>query len=118
MGDIYASAIGTCVLQLKEIPPRPAEYDGAVSLFELADGIDETLIRAAFSEYGEIVSLEMGEWPPVTVHFATHEAARAARRAARELAHIAQGIDTLYNEQSYDGRKDEAERDGDDGRGW
>ena len=26
MGDLYASAIGTTVLQLKEIPPRPADY--------------------------------------------------------------------------------------------
>ena len=25
MGDLYASAIGTTVLQLKELPPRPKE---------------------------------------------------------------------------------------------
>ena len=38
MGDLYASAIGTTVLQLKEIPPRPAEFDGVVCLFDLQAG--------------------------------------------------------------------------------
>ena len=50
------------------------------------------------------------------VRFATHEAARAARRAAAELKSICDGIDTLYNERSYDGRMGEAGRDDDEGR--
>ena len=33
MADVYASAVGTTVLQIKEIPPRPKEYDGALCLF-------------------------------------------------------------------------------------
>ena len=61
MGDLYASAIGTCVLILKELPPRPAAYNGALCLFDLAEVTDEISIRAALSEYGEIVSIEMGE---------------------------------------------------------
>ena len=28
MMDLYASAVGTTVLQIKEIPPRPTTYDG------------------------------------------------------------------------------------------
>ena len=36
MGDLYASAIGTTVLQLKEIPPRPSSFDGALCMFGLA----------------------------------------------------------------------------------
>ena len=118
MGDLYASAIGTCVLQLKEMPQRPAEFDGALCLFDLAKDADEIAIRVALSKYGEIVSIEMGEWPPATVHFATHEAARGARRAAAELKHVAGGVDTLFNERSYDGRRGEEGRDDDDGRGW
>ena len=55
---------------------------------------------------------------PVIVRFSTHRAARAARRAAAELTSIAGGVDTQYNERSYDGRTGEAERDDDDGRGW
>ena len=33
MGDVYASAIGTTVMQLKETPQRPVEFDGALVLF-------------------------------------------------------------------------------------
>ena len=120
MGDVYASAIGTRVLQLKEIPQRPAEYDGVLCLFELEDGIDEASIQEALQTYGEIISVtcEADAWPPAIVRFSTHEAARSVRRDAEELKHIAGGIDTLYNERSYDGRKGETERDDDDGRGW
>ena len=35
MADVYASAVGTTALQLKEIPPRPKEFEGVVCLFEL-----------------------------------------------------------------------------------
>ena len=118
MGDLYASAIGTCVLQLKELPQRPAEYNGFVCLFDLVKGTDEIAIRTALREYGEIESIEMGEWPPATVRFSTHEAARGARRAAEKLKHVAGGIDTLFNERSYDGREGDSEQDADDGRGW
>ena len=51
MGDLYASAIGTTVLQLKEIPLRPPELDGKLCLFDLADSVDERAIRAALEEY-------------------------------------------------------------------
>jgi hypothetical protein len=27
MADVYASPLGTCVLQLKDIPPRPVNFD-------------------------------------------------------------------------------------------
>ena len=33
MGDLYASAVGTTILQLKEIPPRPEDYVGQICLF-------------------------------------------------------------------------------------
>ena len=89
-------------------------------MFDLVKDTDETVIRAALSEYGEIVSVrfEVGAWPPAIVRFATHEAARGARRAAAELKHVAGGVDTLFNERSYDGRRGEEGRDDDDGRGW
>jgi hypothetical protein len=41
MGDLYASAIGTTVLQLREIPPRPPEY--AVPYALAPDHIGEAL---------------------------------------------------------------------------
>ena len=120
MGDLYASAIGARVLQLKEIPQRPAEYDGVLCFFDLEKGIDQAAIQNVLEKYGTIISVtvEADAWPPATVRFTTHEAARSARRDAKKLTHIAGGIDTLYNERSYDGRKDEAGRDDDEGRGW
>ena len=120
MGDLYASAIGTRMLQLKEIPPRPTEYDGALCLFDLVEGTDEKRIRAALKRYGKIesVKIDAAAFPPAIVRFATHEQARAAKRAAKRLKSVAGGVDTQYNERSYDGRKGEQGRDDDDGRGW
>ena len=111
-----ASAIGTTVLQIKEIPERPAEFDGALCLFDLAEGVGEPDIREKFQMFGGIVSYEAGAGKtPAVVRFSTHEAALAAKRAASTLTSLCGGIDTLYNECSYDGREDLAD---DNGRGW
>ena len=120
MGDLYASAIGTTVLQLKELPKRPPAFNGVICLYDVAEGVGEKAVREAlerFEHLGAIESVDMGA-SLATVRFATHEAALAARRAAPELAHIAGGVDTSYNERSYDGRTGEAAREDDDGRGW
>ena len=118
MGDLYASAIGTTTLQVREIPPRPESYNGMLGLFDLVEGADEAAIRAALEEFGEISSVEIGGQAPATVSFTTHAAALAAKRAAEQLKHIAGGLDTLYNERSYDGRRGVDGREDDDGRGW
>ena len=128
MQDLYASAVGTTVLQFKGIPPRPKEYDGKICLFLLKDNnwepqdVDEATIRNALSEYGEITSCELtgplrDNQGGYIISFTTHEAALAARRAGA-IPDICAGIDTLYNERSYDGRKGEEGRDDDEGRGW
>ena len=179
MGDLYSSAIGTTVLRLREMPQRPASYDGKVRVYTrhalrwervgdsppsnttvldnaaLAEAlshktefteaewaafavdelrndnvvrsatgvyfkpaaVDEATLRAALERFGTIVSIDVSE-SPAQVRFSTHEAARDAARAAAELILIAGGIGTLYNERSYDGRRGEAGRDDDDGRGW
>ena len=116
MGDLYASAIGTTVLQLREIPERPAEFHGALCLFNLAEGVDETKMKEVLEVFGTIEDCKIGGWPSAVVRFSTHEAALAAKRAAP--LSICDGVDTLYNERSYDGRTAEAGRDDDEGRGW
>jgi Ran GTPase-activating protein (RanGAP) involved in mRNA processing and transport len=119
MGSLYASAIGTTVLQLKELPPRPREYDGKLCLFDVAPSVDEAELRGMLSLYGEIVSCTLGKIARrAIVCFATHAAAQAAKRAAAQLVHIAGGVDTLFNERSYDGRHGDAGLDDDEGRGW
>ena len=50
MGDLYASAIGTTVLQIKEIPDRPAEYDGALALF----GVEAVQVSCARRGEGQL----------------------------------------------------------------
>ena len=180
MGDLYSSAIGTTVLRLREMPQRPASYDGKVLVYNtrhalrwervgesppsdtkvldnaaLAEAlshktefteaewtafavdelrndhvvrsatgvyfkpaaVDEATLRAALERFGTIVSIDVSE-SPAQVRFSTHEAARDAARSAAELILIAGGIATLYNERSYDGRRGEAGRDDDNGRGW
>ena len=86
MADLYASAIGTTVLQFKEVPPRPKKYDGALALFDLAAGANEEIIRSAFSRFGTIVSVTVGGWPPAILRFSTHEAALAALKAGPPVA--------------------------------
>ena len=115
MGDLYASVVGTTVLQMREIPPRPKEYDGAVCLFDLAKGVDAARLKAALREFGTIESCEVGS--PAVVRFTTHASALAAKRAG-PIVGVFEGIDMRYNERSYNGRNGEADRDDDDGRGW
>ena len=102
MGDLYASVIGTTVLQLKEFPLLPNEYEGAVCLFDPV--LDEAGVRAALREFGTVVRYEVRDWPPVVVHFTTHEAALRTKQAATRLTHIAGGFDTLFNDRAYDDR--------------
>ena len=104
MGDLYASAIGTTVVQLKEIPPCPPDMRGALGLFDLQLSADEQTIRAALEPFGTVNSIEIGGWPPAVVRLATHDAALAIKEVAATLVHICAGIDTLYNDHPYNGR--------------
>ena len=122
MGDVYASAVGTTVLQIKEIPPRPQEFDGALCLFGLKAGVDEAAVRQALSGGDlstEFESCDLAfESTYGVVRFTTHAAALRAK-AANTFSELCGGVDTQYNERSYDGRGDgEGGRDGDEGRGW
>ena len=76
------------------------------SAFASASEKREAAIRSALEGSAEIVSCELtGGWPPAIVRFATHELAlEVMQRAAAQLAAICSGVDTLYNERSYDGR--------------
>lgn len=115
---MYASIVATTVLQLKEIPARPAEFDGALALFDLAPNVDESAIRSAFADFGEILRCEIDHTQVTVVRFGSHDAALRAKRAAAQLTHICAGIDTLYNDRSYDGRTGEEGLEDDHGRGW
>ena len=98
---------------------RPPEFDGAICLFALAEGVDESEVRERFASFGDIIGYEAGAGStPTIVRFSTHEEALATKRAASQLTNLCAGIDTLYNERSYDGREDEEGFEDDNGRGW
>eukprot|EP00966_Prymnesium_polylepis_P138036 3189226-Prymnesium_polylepis.1 len=130
MADVYASAVGTTVLQIAEIPPRPAEFDGAVCLFGVGNTVTEEHVRGALTRYGEIVSVDLSgplraQQGAVVVWFSTHKAALEAKRGGATdglcdgaIDGLCKGIDMLYNERSYGGRHGEGGRAADDGRGW
>ena len=54
MGDLYASAIGTTVLQLKDIPPCPLEFKGALYVGMVAVGVDEAKLKDVLSVLGPL----------------------------------------------------------------
>lgn len=63
MCDLYASAVGTCVLQLQQIPPMPAELRGVIEVHGVPPSVDEAAIRASLApsvpEGGEIRRSEL-----------------------------------------------------------
>ena len=60
------------MLQIKEIPNRPREYDGALCLFALTEGIGELELRERLQAFGDILSYEAGAGStPTIVRFST-----------------------------------------------
>jgi hypothetical protein len=99
MNQLYASILATTVLQIEEIPPRPAEFDGVVCLFKLSANVDENKVRAALIGFGTIESCDLSYSPPI-VRFASHASAVAAKDAGAWPG-LCEGLDTLYNETPY-----------------
>ena len=54
MSSFYASITGTCVIQQKEVPPRPPMYDGAIQLFGLANELFADGTGAAACGHGAL----------------------------------------------------------------
>jgi hypothetical protein len=65
MNQLYASILATTVLQIEEIPPRPAEFDGVVCLFKLSANVDEDKVRAALKRFGTIKRCDLSHSPPL-----------------------------------------------------
>eukprot|EP00900_Chrysochromulina_parva_P008028 jgi/Chrpa1/17226/Chrysochromulina_OHIO_Genome00024024-RA len=99
MNQLYASILATTVLQIEEIPPRPAEFDGVVCLFKLSANVDENMVCAALVGFGIVKSCDLSHSPPI-VRFASHLSAVAAKDAG-SWPGLCEGLDTLYNETPY-----------------
>ena len=97
MNGPYASAIGTTVLQLTEVPGRPERFNGVLAIFGPKAGLDEALIRATLETVGPIIQVEKSSSPPWVVSFTTHaDAVEAIKQFAK--ADLWENLDYLYNE--------------------
>ena len=117
MNQLYASAVGTSVLQAQEIPPRPSDFDGVVCLFGVGKEVSEAAVRSALGRFGEtIVDIIDRRLPPVerdgeiAVRFVTHEDALAAIAAGPEIG-LCTGMGTMWNDRPYNERGWQVARD-------
>ena len=107
MNQLYASAVGTTVLQIKEIPPRPTAFDGKLCLFGPGKDVSEAEVRSALERFGTITTvvdrrIELGR-DEIAVHFTTHQAVLDAV-AADLKTDLWKGLGALYNDRPYDER--------------
>ena len=107
---LYASVTGTAVLQCKEVPQRPAQYDGRLCIFgesEASDELRRELARLGGSEDAEAACIV--EATPYGFVRATFNEHIQAERVVAELARRGRKAALEYNDRPYDG---------DGGRGW
>ena len=102
------------VLQIKDIPRRPAEYDGLLCLGGIQEGTAEKTITAALQRFGEIEDCMRPDQsaPLYRVKFKDHSAAEEAAKAPK--------VDGLY-EYAFPAYKSVPYDDinsGGEGRGW
>ena len=103
------------VLQIKDIPRRPAEYDGLLCLGGIQEGTDEKMITVALQGFGEIEDC----MPPdqsaslYRVKFKDHSAAEEATKAPK-----VDGLKYDYASLAYNSRPYDDIDSGGEGRGW
>ena len=103
------------MLQIKDIPPRPAEYDGLLWLGGVRSYTDESMIKEALQRFGEIECC----MPPeqsislYRVKFKSHAAAEMAALKAPKEEGLYDDASVAYKSVPYDELNS-----GGDGRGW
>ena len=102
------------MLQIKNIPPRPTEYDGMLCLGGVPAGTDEKIISKALQQFGEIDCC----MPPdqsvseYRVQFKDHSAAEQAAKAPKVVGLYDYAF-VAYKSVPYDDIES-----GGEGRGW
>ena len=103
------------MLQIKDIPSRPAGYDGLLCLGGVPVGTDEAKIREALERFGTIESCVANEESssPYRVKFTVHTAAEQVVAEAPKVEGLYDYAFIGYNSRPYD------DLDGSGGgRGW
>ncbi|KOO53741.1 ctr1-like protein kinase, partial [Chrysochromulina tobinii] len=100
MGYFYASMRGTAIVQLKDIPPRPSEYDGRMIVFDekYSEKTSEKDVVADLERFGGKITKIAFKAGEAHVTFATHE---QAKDCIAELDEDKRGACTVYNETAY-----------------
>ena len=103
------------VLQIKDIPRRPAEYDGLLCLGGIQKGTDEKTITAALQRFGEIEDCMPPDQsaPLYRVKFKDHSAAEEATKAPK-----VDGLKYDYALLAYKSVPYDDIDSGGEGRGW
>ena len=103
MGDLYASPVGTTVLQIKEMPPRPAEYDGLLCIEGAQCESGEELI-VELQQFGVIESYSAGTNAEYRVKFKVHRDAERAAAEAPKLGVCKKAFIAFRDYDAYDDR--------------
>jgi hypothetical protein len=109
MGDLYASAIGTTVLQIKEIPSCPPVFTGALYVGEVFPDIDIPQLEDSMSAFGHLAESgcslhKQGEKRYAIVRFRSHATAEKAATEDASTLGIGKFFTLHYNQLEYDHR--------------
>jgi hypothetical protein len=98
-----ASPLGTVVLRIKHIPPRPASFYGSVIVLDAPAEAGEARVGGALGRHGKVVSCQR-EGRVWSAHF-VEDAAAVTAAAAVDLAGLPGAkVALAYNERQYDER--------------
>ena len=103
------------VLQIKEIPPRPVEYDGLLCLGGVPKDTTETKIKDALQRFGtiEFCTAPKQSIMQYRVKFTLHTAAEQVIAKAPKMEGLYDYAFIAFNSRAYDDLDS-----GGEGRGW
>lgn len=106
MAYVYASPLSTHVLQLRDIPPRPAALDGCALACDLSPQMTTDMLRAKLAAFGTLLSLtrEPPDAIEASVRFASHAEASASAAAGAEAIGGGAYVCLEYNERPFEER--------------
>jgi hypothetical protein len=106
MAYVYASPLGTSVLQLRYVPSRPKDDDGRLIVDHLPAGTTTAELKAVMEKYGTIVGFNRASPTSASaeLRYASHSQAEIAAAAVSQEFGGAAFACLQYNDLPYDDR--------------
>ena len=102
MADVYASPLGTAVLQIKDIPMRPKALDGCIAVCQLDANTPDQAIEDYLSTFGRVCNYAHDECEPdASARYERHASARAAADSDHRPLGESSFVCLAYNERPY-----------------